>query len=114
MTANKQQTDTMTKILRIKYIDGKRTFTLTDKDLLHEHKILMEEAFIKFMEVASKRGQQKRVIEILERLTNQVWREFSCGADNIYFEGKKIIVWKGMTREELKKSINLAMIKASN
>ena len=104
----------MTKILRIKYIDGKRTFTLTDKDPLHEHKIVMETEFTKFMEVSAKRGQQKRAMEILERITGRVWCEFSSGFDNIYFEGKKIVVWKGMTRDELKKSINLSMLRASN
>jgi len=34
---SEQATDTMTKILRIKYIDGKRTFTLTDKPVEKSH-----------------------------------------------------------------------------
>ena len=113
-TANKQQTDTMTKILRIKYIDGKRTFTLTDKDPLHEHKVLMEKAYTAFMEISAKRGRQKRALEILERITDSAWSAFSDGFHDICFEGAKVTIWNGMTRDELKKSINLTMIKVSN
>ena len=103
----------MTKILRIKYIDGKRTFTLTDK-IIHDHKVLMEKAYTTFMEISAKRGQQKRALEILERITDSAWSAFSDGFQDICFEGAKVTIWNGMTREELKKSINLTMIKVSN
>ena len=76
--------------------------------------MLMRRAFANFMEISAKRGKQKRAMEILERITANVWSEFLGGFDNIYFEGVKIIVWTGMTRDELKMSINLSMLKASN
>lgn len=62
-----EQSDTMTKILRIKYIDGKRTFTLTDKPVyksfieINEEKLLELKNSGKRIEIQTPWEKQPRI-----------------------------------------------------
>jgi len=73
----------------------------------------MERLYTKFMEISARQGTQERVTQILEKITDTAWSSMEMGAD-VYYEGKKVLVWGGMTKEELKRSINLTMLKCSN
>ena len=79
---------------------------------------LGEKVYTKFMAMSAKQGTTEQVNRILDTETERIW-EFAeafggCGAVDMLVDGRKLVSWEGMTKEQLKHQVNIAFVKASN
>jgi hypothetical protein len=81
---------------------------MPSKSQIENTKVLMQTLYTKVMAVSARQGTQEQITRILERITDTAWSSMEMGAD-VYYEGQKVLVWGGMTKEELKLSINRTM-----
>ena len=97
-------------------ISNSKQSKMPSKSQIKAQKVLMQTLYTKFMAVSARQGTQEQVIRILERITDTAWNclETKLWGADVYYEGKKVFVWDGMTKEELKLSINFTMFRCEN
>lgn len=79
---------------------------------------LGEQVHTKFMAMSAKQGTTQQVSRILEAETERLWgfaEAFGgCGAVDMLVNGRKVVAWEGMTKEQLKHQVNITFVKTSN
>lgn len=70
----------------------------------------------KFLAHATTQGTREQVLRILDVETERAtqFAEAFGGVVDIRVNGTKVVVWKGMTKEQLRHQVNIAFVKMAN
>ena len=75
-----------------------------------------EQVYTKFLAHTTRQGSTEAVNRILDNETNRVWAFIDAFGEevDIMVDGRKVLTWKGMTKEQLKHQVNIAFVKTAN